>query len=188
MEESAQVEYPEQGSGGGKFLKIVLIVFALAILVLASEFAYVTFSSRSQEPPSPTDGAQPQTDESTLNFGKAARFRGVLEYLEENDGSLINSKIDYTVRGTFVSVVPINWQADGIRYSHEIKLENLGREVSFLYTPQEIAGAEILLMAPEGNLEIDLTQIEAGDSLTIRESVDLLDLGDHSKLLFEVRR
>lgn len=199
MEESAQVGSPEESGGGGKFLKIVLIVFALAILVLVSEFVYITFSRRSESTSSRTSAPAEEEGRTVVseegqkgvNVAKAFAFADLVQSFKDlgKEEFIQSAGASLSVRGNVLEAGVEEREIDGALYRYKIKIENATKDnaVSFPFTNQEIESATIIFVSGDkAGQKLKIEDIKPGYFVSMKIVSDLLDRTTDYKLFLEV--
>jgi hypothetical protein len=198
--------------GNNKFLKIALILLAIVMLIVISEVGYLIFAKRGAslfkfgqtvvqeeqgrplanitQPPPPSLPKE-EIKSITVDSEKARKFADALDRLEtSNELDLFEEAIiSFTVTGAVISARFEKGEAGGIECIFLLQVQNeTGSIGTFCFTDQELLNAQVSLSTGTGTSKISITDIELGDNVSIKKTVNLLDLSPHSSLILEARR
>jgi len=200
------------GSENNKFFKIALALFAIVMLIIISEVGYFIFSKRgdslfkpkkavvqkTQERPfniasTPTPPPLPKEGTKSIAIGsdKARRFADLLEALAAKGklGFLEKTVINSTYSGTVLEAGFEKAERGGVEYIYRLKItDQIAKELTYWLTDKEVLDTQVSLISGTETKKIAITDIEPGDNIIIKETIDLLDSSPHSQLIFEVRR
>ena len=197
-----------QTSGkGSKFAKIALIFLGLVLLVLLSEFGYLWYTQRAglpQESSLPKSSSlvgetpdqqapAPQIFGASLVPEKASTLAETLQRLSDANKDAFFRSADVVLLSTGdVSEAKAEEKIEGSNYYvYKITIQ-APQQNSFLvywFTQSELDNARVTLIQPNQQTQnVSVKDIVRGDSLTIRENIDLLDTAPDSRLFLEVRR
>jgi len=139
--------------------------------------------------PTPTVITPTPNQENSINFYKIERLKRHLNLLNEQRGFLNRAVFEITISGIFMEGWENITENDFLRFVYNIKIRNdSSGELIFRFTEDQIRGSSVTLLSPEGPSFIRLTDLQPGDIVTIRETVDLLDNTQDSRVKVEVER
>lgn len=187
-----------------KFKKVLIAVGIVVLVVVLAEAGYqlrhplerffnkpadttkeVSTQKTDSEEVSPT----PEGEGTSIKFSKVEEFTQYLEVLNEKKGFLDRAVIESTISGIVMLTEEENIETGLVRYVFKIRIRNsTSEELNIHFTENQFGGSSVTLLSPEGNSIIRLTDIKAGDKVTIREAIDLLDNTQDSRVVLEVER
>ena len=186
------------GKSSNKFIKIALIVLGIVLLVVVSEVAYYLYSEggfgQTQESESISSISQPTPAPTVLfkksiNVEKIKAFAAGFESLKPKESFYDKATVNTSVTGEVVSAYSDRERINDFEVVYAIKLKNeIGQILTYRLTQDEIDNVHIVLVGSSANGEIEIQQIQKGDQLNIKETINLLDESPNSRLIFEVRR
>jgi flagellar basal body-associated protein FliL len=197
-----------KNNGNNKYLKIALGVFGIVLLVIISEAAYFFYNQynrpsqqittlpslkdqeRTFSSPSPTPTKNSLANQPiTINTDKLQNFVRFFNALKSNKSFIQDATISLSVSGTIVRAFREEKVIDGVLYQFFIEIDNKeDKTLKRRFTEKETLNAYVILVQPDGNTPIKLTDLRPGDHITLKETTDLLDPSPHSSLILEVRR
>ena len=185
------------GKSSNKLIKIALIVLGIVLLVIVSEVAYYLYSEsglgQSQESESTSSIFQPTPEPTpsrkSINIEKIKLFTANFEGLKPKESFFDKATINTSVTGEVVDTYPDEAEVNGVEVVYAIKLKNaIGQTLAYRFTQDEITNAYVILVGPGAQREIEIKEIQTGDNVNIKETIDLLDESSSSRLILEVRR
>ena len=186
------------GKSSNKFIKITLIVLGIILLIIVSEVAYYLYSKggfgQTQESESTSSVSQPTPTPTVLfkksiNIEKIKAFATGFESLKSKESFYDKATINTSITGEVVSTSSEKTEVNGLKIVYTIELKNaIGQILTYRFTQDEIANAYVILVGLDAQTEIEMEQIQAGDKVNVKETIDLLDGRPDSRLILEVRR
>ena len=199
MDGPATPQSAVQTPRGSKLAKLALIVLGIIILVVLSEAGYYFYTQKAGAPsPIPTPTPAPvgertlttgEPGQKALRYEKALSFTDGLEALVPKSSFFLSSTITSVTYGEVVNSVFEDNALGGVKYVYRLTRTNeSGDFLNFWLTQDEVSRIKVILRNGETETPMELQDIRAGDSVLVRQEINLLADAKEDTITFEVTR
>jgi hypothetical protein len=189
----------EQPPKRNKFFKPALIALGIVLIIVISEMGYLVFKGygktylQQYTTPAPTpptlEDIQASFPRNHVSSDKVRDFADVLDFLGPKLEFIQSASLNFIIAGTLVENAPGRKEKEGIEYTHWMKLEaESGETITYLFTEQEIQTATVFLFTSTGSSQINISEANRGDFVTIKSIANLLDPDPNFRIILEVIR
>ncbi len=203
------------GNGKSRGTKIALIALAVFFLIVLSEVAYLLFSkneipflntkkeSQVEEEadrtitnfpfitttPSPQE--QQQSEDININYEAVQALVDNLKYLEEYNKveQSDSAGIYFEIEGTVIVFGTDSRVVDDIMFSNYLSIEKPnGSILTIRLTEEEVSSMRVVLYSLPDSRDISMSEIRQGDTIIVKQSINILDATQPPSILLEIRR
>lgn len=195
-----------------KFLKIGLIVGGVLLIIVLGEVAYYVASNTGLTPSAPEKVASPSPlpdslnrvfnprdlpqlntpsanqQSSIINVDKVQKYSQFANVLNQNQVNVKTAEINTVFEGVVFAAEKQDLALDGVTYNYLLSLRGpSGKSINYRLTSDEVAGATVFRVVNGKQVYLSLTDIKIGDTVSITQSVNLLDTSPNDRIVFEIK-